>query len=176
MATKPQTWLALTLLGVLLAPAGAVAVELRRSAFVGAGRVGDRTIDGFVAIGDPIAGFSSDGVHRLWHGFLWPLGAAPTSVAAIPAGSLTFSPPTPNPAAVEVAIRFRIEGGRPATISVFDLGGRRVRRFADFASAGEVSLLWRLDGDGGARLPSGLYFIRLETARQRIVRPVMILD
>jgi hypothetical protein len=168
--------LALTLLGVLLAPAGAVAVELRRSAFVGAGRVGDRTIDGFVAIGDPIAGFSSDGVHRLWHGFLWPLDAAPTGVAAIPAGILTLSPPTPNPAAVEVAIRFRVDGGPPATISIFDLCGRRVRRFTDVASAGEGSLFWRLDADGGARLPSGLYFIRLETTHQRIVRPVMVLD
>lgn len=174
MATRLQTWFALTLLGVLIAPAGAVAVELRRSAFVGTGRVGDRTLDGVIAIGDPVAGLSSDGVRRLWHGFLWPLGAAPTGVAAIPAGGLALSPPTPNPAAVEVAIRFRVDGGRPATISVFDLGGRRVRRFAD--AAGEGGLDWRLDGDGGARLPSGLYFIRLETAHQRIVRSVMILD
>lgn len=174
MATRLQTWLALALLGALIAPTGAVAVELRRSAFVGAGRVGDRTRDGFVAIGEPVAGFSRDGALRLWHGFLWPLGAAPTGVAMIPAGSLALSPPTPNPAAVEVAIRFRVEGGRTATISVYDLGGRRVRRFAD--TAGEGGLDWRLDGDGGARLPSGLYFIRLETAHQRVVRSVMILD
>lgn len=167
---------ALALLGSLVASHGALAMELRRSAFIGAGRVGDRTISGVMIVGDPVASVSGGGARTLWHGFLGPLGLVSSDVAMRPAADLALVPPSPNPVASELAIRFHVAGGRPAAITVFDLGGRRVRRFAETTAPGEGTIIWSLDRDGGARLPSGIYFIRLEAGHQCVVRPVMIVD
>ena len=167
---------ALAVLGSLVAAKSALAIVLRRSAFIGAGRVGDRTISGVIIVGDPVASVSEGGARTLWHGFLGPLGLVSSSVAIMSAADLALVPPSPNPVASELAIRFHVAGGRTAAISVFDLGGRRVRRFSETTAQGESTIFWSLDRDGGARLPSGIYFIRLEADHQCVVRPVMIVD
>lgn len=176
MATRRKTWAALVLAGGLVAPHGAQPMDLRRSTFAGAGRAGDRTMDAVTIVGDHIAAISRAGAVDLWHGFLGPLGLpAAGGVATIP-GGVVLAPISPNPAGSGVSIRFRVDEGEPVTISVYDLGGRRVRRFADQPSAREGAIHWNLHGDDGARLPSGLYFVRLESDHLVAARPVMLID
>ncbi len=176
MATKRQVWVALMLASGLAAPRAALSLELRRSAFVGAGRAADRTMDAITVVGDPVSAVSRTGAIDLWHGFLGPLGLMSGSgIEAAPEG-IGIEPITPNPASSKVAIRFRVDGDRPVTVSVYDLRGRRVRRFDVPVLAGEGAIRWNCDADGGAPLPSGLYFVRLEADHQCAARPVMLVD
>ena len=70
----------------------------------------------------------------------------------------------PNPA--RDAVRFRLELARagPASLDVFDVAGRRVRRLlAGPHPAGPSVVTWDGRSDAGAPLPAGVYFYRLET-------------
>jgi len=175
MATRRGIWTLLAFLGLVAGACGAQAMELRRSAFVGAGRAGDRVVNAVLVIGDPVVAVSRAGPRALWHGFLGPLGLSSAGVAWLQPGLPALAPIVPNPASSGATIRFRAEGARPVAISVYDLAGRRVRRLVD-AAAGDGALRWDLDDDDGLRLPSGLYFVRLEADRLAAVRPVMIVD
>lgn len=85
------------------------------------------------------------------------------------------SPPTPvsttrletrpNPFGPSTTVRFSLRSPGSAHLSVYDTGGRRVAALVDGErSAGVHSISWNGTDDHGARLPSGLYLLRLETS------------
>jgi hypothetical protein len=69
-----------------------------------------------------------------------------------------FHPPMPNPARGGALLRFDLPVARKVTVDVLDVMGRRVRVLADRAAyaPGRYSLRFEK-----GRLPSGLYFVRL---------------
>ena len=59
-------------------------------------------------------------------------------------------------------LRIALPAAGPASLSVYDLGGRRVRTLLDETRpAGASTVAWDGRDDRGAKLPSGAYFARL---------------
>jgi hypothetical protein len=82
--------------------------------------------------------------------------------------------PAPNPMSSSCAISWTTPVPCRARVSVLDVAGREVAVLADApADAGRHSLTWRRDG-GGARLPGGLYFVRLQVGDRAWVRRVVL--
>jgi hypothetical protein len=70
----------------------------------------------------------------------------------------------PNPFGQATAIRFATARLAEIDLSVFDLGGRRLRQLvAGMQPAGEHSVRWDGRDDAGRRLTGGIYFLRLTT-------------
>jgi len=85
------------------------------------------------------------------------LDVAPVALAR-PAG-ITASP---NPSAAETRIEFRVPSEGPATVALYDVGGRLVRRlFAGSASGGSQVVRWDGRDRHGAAVATGLYLARL---------------
>ncbi len=62
------------------------------------------------------------------------------------------------------------------TLTIFDFSGRCVARLLDeLIDGGEHEVIWSVRGENGARLPSGVYFCRLESAGKSATgRTVMV--
>jgi glucose/arabinose dehydrogenase len=70
----------------------------------------------------------------------------------------------PNPFARSVDLSFRLAAAERVKLVIRDLAGRRiVTLFDGIAPAGENRVSWKAD-EGGAGLPAGVYFARLERA------------
>ncbi|MBK9472851.1 MAG: hypothetical protein IPO18_11260 [bacterium] len=79
-----------------------------------------------------------------------------------PPRSTRFVAAVPNPFNPTLAIEFELERAGPASVDVFDLQGRRVRRlWAGDLEAGRHGMSWDGNDDGGRRLASGAYVLRL---------------
>lgn len=82
----------------------------------------------------------------------------------------------PNPFRSRTTIEFTLESPAPVELTIFDSTGRRVRHLAarEYA-AGTHDLTWNGRSDAGARLPAGIYFVRLGTANHRQVQKLVLL-
>jgi subtilisin family serine protease len=98
-----------------------------------------------------------------------------TLIAETPAVFASSLVVSPNPMTGSSRVSFRLNGGSPYTLSVFDLRGRLVRTL-ERGTAGEQPGLVGWDGrDGqGRELPSGVYFVRLAAEREILTRKVML--
>lgn len=102
------------------------------------------------------------------------LANATTDVGAEPAGALAIRRTWPNPArSGRCVVSLTLPTDEPARLSLFDIGGRRVARFAvEVHGAGPHQVEM-----GGARaLPPGVYRLRLEQGAQSRSAPVVVLD
>ncbi len=73
-------------------------------------------------------------------------------------------PVHPNPFNPKTEIRFELSEAGRAALRVYDIAGRRLRTLADkHFEAGTQLESWNGLDDNGRALPSGVYFIRLET-------------
>jgi hypothetical protein len=80
----------------------------------------------------------------------------------------------PNPFRGTTSLAFTLAEGGPATLTVHDVAGRRVATLLDgVLPSGRHSATWEGVGDAGAPLPSGIYFLRLETAVGAVTRKVV---
>lgn len=71
-----------------------------------------------------------------------------------------------NPFSGSTRIRYALGRDSSFTLTVFDVRGRLVRRLQDgVAASGPHEIGWDGRDDGGRELPSGVYLLRLETAR-----------
>ncbi|MCK4413504.1 MAG: hypothetical protein KAY32_08175 [Candidatus Eisenbacteria sp.] len=89
---------------------------------------------------------------------------------------IVSSTPTSLPGTVRIAYAIP-EGGANtrATLKVYDAGGRLVRRLLDeVRPAGAQTLTWDGRDEEGRALGSGIFFLRLETAGERLTRPVVV--
>jgi hypothetical protein len=80
---------------------------------------------------------------------------------------LELFPGAPNPFDREATIRFFVAGHAeervPASLRIYDLGGRLVRTLVDGdRGPGRHEVLWDGKGDRGSELTAGVYFCRLE--------------
>lgn len=94
--------------------------------------------------------------------------------------TLEFAPPAPNP----VSGRTRLQFGVPSTLSggtydlsIYDLGGRRVRRVeTGEAKAGRFSLEWDLRDDAARPVHGGVYFARFSLGGQHVTRKLVVVQ
>lgn len=96
------------------------------------------------------------------------------ALAAAPASLRAF----PVPAMNRVQLRYRLPASGPATLFVTDARGRKVRTlFSEPAmAAGEHVAAWDGLDDRGARVPAGVYFGALRTARHTETRRLVLID
>ncbi|TMQ69179.1 MAG: T9SS type A sorting domain-containing protein [Candidatus Eisenbacteria bacterium] len=81
----------------------------------------------------------------------------------------------PNPARRRVDVRFAPRALVAWSAAVLDLSGRRVRDLGHGLGGGPVDLAWDLVDTRGARVPSGVYWVRVTTGSRRTARRVLVL-
>lgn len=78
----------------------------------------------------------------------------------------------PNPFNLSTTIKYYLPTEDDVVLSVYDLSGRQVERlFTGRQKAGEYHYLW-----SGGRLPSGVYFISLDTGGQRVIQKCLLME
>ncbi len=105
-----------------------------------------------------------DGDVEIFGRFVGPedLLAAPTSPVAPVVPSMVA---TPNPFSARTALEVEIPTPGPATVRVFDVGGREVTTLHDgHLDVGRRRWSWDGRDDAGARVAPGMYLVRLEHA------------
>jgi flagellar hook assembly protein FlgD len=82
----------------------------------------------------------------------------------------------PSPFQNRSVARFNLATAGPARVSVYDVRGREVARLADrtFAAGGH-EVEWTGRAKNGEQAPSGIYFVVLKSAGERITRRVVLL-
>lgn len=76
----------------------------------------------------------------------------------------------PNPFNPSTRIQYRLASDGPVSLKVYDVLGREVVSLVDeVKSAGTYTVTW-----DASRLPSGIYFTRLETAGKALVKKIML--
>ncbi len=89
-----------------------------------------------------------------------------SAVGVAPTGDVAFAllPPAPNPGSGAMTLRYRLPQTADASLEIFSPSGQRVwSAFEAAKSAGEHVVTWSGRDAGGARVPAGLYFVRLRT-------------
>lgn len=90
--------------------------------------------------------------------------------------ALQLRPCTPNPFQAETEIAFALPAAAHATIEVYSVTGRKVRTLLDGrAEAGTHRITWDGTDDLRKDAPAGVYYIRLSTPVDRIVRSVTLI-
>jgi hypothetical protein len=107
-------------------------------------------------------------------GFGLPPGASVDNDLAAH-GRMWLSVAHPNPFAGATTVDLALPQSGPATLAIFDLSGRRVRRLlaGDFA-AGSRRVVWDGRNDEGVSVPAGLYLVRLDSAGTQQTRRVVL--
>lgn len=82
---------------------------------------------------------------------------------------------SPNPFNPTTRIDYSVDASSAVRIAVYDVSGRLVRRLVDGdAPAGAHVATWDGRDSHGAAVASGIYFIRLETSNQTLVRKAVL--
>jgi len=110
------------------------------------------------------------------------LGGHGTKITILPATGVAedvriakLEPVVPNPTRGVAHISFTLARASEARVDIFGLQGERVRNLArGNLTAGPRALEWNGRDDQGRTVPAGLYFVALETAGYRAVRPVVV--
>jgi len=105
------------------------------------------------------------------------LPAAVDSVANKPQSFRLF-PPSPNPFRGRVRLDFALPQASRVEVAVFDATGRLVERLVNGRtfSAGRHSLLWDAQRRSSARLPSGVYFVRITAGPRALTGKVVLIS
>lgn len=82
----------------------------------------------------------------------------------------------PNPFNPNTEIAFSLPSRQHAVLQVFDTRGRLVRTLLDAeAGPGPLSVRWDGRASNGNEVPSGMYFYRLESGEERLVRKMVLI-
>jgi len=105
------------------------------------------------------------------------LGVEPPLVTA--PRTLELAAPHPNPARGALELEWGVpvaQNGAALELAIFDLAGRRVRLITQGpARAGRSTIRWDARDAGGAKLPGGLYLVRLSLGGQVRSRKLVVL-
>ncbi|MGH2568324.1 MAG: T9SS type A sorting domain-containing protein [Bacteroidota bacterium] len=84
--------------------------------------------------------------------------------------------PYPNPFNSTVTIQFTIEQQKEIKLSIFDLLGREVNVLAEGSyQTGRYRTQWQGTNASGALLPTGVYFVRLQSSKATLTKRVLLL-
>ena len=82
----------------------------------------------------------------------------------------------PNPFNPATTIRYELSDYGSARLSVYDLGGQRIRQLVgDYQQAGHYKLAWDGRDASGARVATGVYLYGLRTGDFRSVRKMLLM-
>lgn len=128
-------------------------------------------------IGQSDAGRLASGTFALCGGF-WFGGQVQVNAVeeeAPPAFAFRFFR-MPNPVRSQSRAAFDLPSAERAGISIFDVAGRSVRQLdLGLLAAGHHAHTWSAVDDGGRRLPSGVYFVRLAAGRDQATQKILVL-
>jgi YVTN family beta-propeller protein len=95
-------------------------------------------------------------------------GSVPTATVLHPAFPNPFNPIT--------HIKFELREAGRARLAIFDLAGRHIRSLADaLLPAGVHERQWNGRNEAGQLVPSGAYYVRLDTGHESIMQKMMLL-
>ncbi len=98
------------------------------------------------------------------------------TLKAVPALPTRLLNNVPNPFNPQTEIRFQLAKSGPVRLTVYDLNGRVVRTLLnEHRGAGEGQVVWQGRDDGGRRVASGAYYVRMQTEQKRDHRKIMML-
>ena len=104
------------------------------------------------------------------------LQPAPATSADMEVGAAGPSLVFRNPFPAGSPIRFETLSDRPATLTLYDVSGRKVRTlFESSSTLGARSLTWNGQGDAGVVLPRGVYFLKLDIGDERTIKKLVFL-
>ena len=93
------------------------------------------------------------------------------------ASTFALSQNRPNPFNPQTAIHFSLVNGGPASLTVFDVSGRAVRRLLNGPAApGSHTVVWDGRDDAGHALPSGIYLYRLDADHRSETRKMILVQ
>lgn len=108
------------------------------------------------------------------------LGADDPAAGAAAVRELEFAPPAPNPAFGRTRMWFGVPpslAGGTYDLSIYDLGGRRVRRVdSGQAPGGRFSLEWDLRDDSSRPVRGGVYFARFSLGGRALTRKLVVVQ
>ena len=82
----------------------------------------------------------------------------------------------PNPFNPETVIDFRIKEACDVVLVVYTVKGETIRTLVkDYRDAGSYSVVWDGRDDRGSRVPSGIYFYRMEAGTTHLYRKMILL-
>ena len=117
------------------------------------------------SLGQSDAGSALTGGSYSLRGGFWA-GPVPRLLEAGPPPSPAMgllSAPWPNPFSALTEVSFSLATEAAVRLEVYDVAGQRVRSLLrGTTTAGAFHVHWNGAGDDGQRLPSGMYFIRLD--------------
>ncbi|MCK5520765.1 MAG: T9SS type A sorting domain-containing protein, partial [Candidatus Marinimicrobia bacterium] len=96
-------------------------------------------------------------------------------VSNIP-NEFTLSAPYPNPFNPVVSFDVNLEKNRWVEALVFDIRGRRIKTLLDTdIPAGSYNLVWNSRNDAGKLMPTGIYFIRVQSENHSFSKKIILL-
>lgn len=102
----------------------------------------------------------------------WATTAVPSALPAPRLATVVLHESDPNPFSLATTVRFELPAPARVRLAVYDVTGREVAVLMDdLRRAGEHALDWR----PGARVGSGVYFLRLEAAADAAVSRIVVL-
>lgn len=100
------------------------------------------------------------------------IGDTPKVLSSTP---VELMPAQPNPFQSSTDFNFFLADAGRANVSVFDVKGRRVATLVDNTYASGIhQVIWDGRGDRAGALPSGMYFVKLQSAGQVSTRKVLL--
>jgi len=81
----------------------------------------------------------------------------------------------PTVSGKNIMIRVTTTGVTDSWIKVFDNSGKLVRKLLEVKGSGQFTISWDRNDVQGRRLPSGTYFITLETADKKITEKIILI-
>ncbi len=108
------------------------------------------------------------------------VGDDPSTGGATAVRELEFAPPAPNPATAGTRMWFGVPAdlaGSTYDLSIYDLGGRRVRQVGSGeAKAGRFSLPWDLRDDAARPVRGGVYFARFSIGGKHLTHKLVVVQ
>ena len=91
------------------------------------------------------------------------------------ASRLRLLPSSPNPFRGAATLSYELPASVPVRLSVHDAAGVRVRalRSGKVEDAGTHTVVWDGRDDAGNVAPSGIYFVRLQSAESAATRKIL---
>ncbi|MBD3161581.1 MAG: hypothetical protein GF346_05105 [Candidatus Eisenbacteria bacterium] len=99
-------------------------------------------------------------------------------VTAVAPDRIPFAllPPAPHPVRGQTSLRFDLPSAGPVRLEIYELSGRRVRRFQwESLPAGRSLVLWDGTNQSGHPAASGIYWMRLDWAGRQATRRLVLL-
>ena len=123
------------------------------------------TVGSYVFLGDPLSRVNRTAVTV----------GAPDEPASHP--RLVLAEAVPNPFNPITRIAFRTSQRGLVDLAIYDVGGRRIRTLVlDVLSSGRHEVEWRGHTSHGERVPSGVYFCRLDAQGHVLTRRVIVVE